>query len=431
MPACSPISRVRTPPRPCSAWRRRCGRYPTPSGRPSASRPTPRTCTRWTPVPPARRRRRRGNAPQVLAARATERDRLRRELDEARAARSALARRRAGEVDAPIEALVRELHAHRDVLVESVRRLEVDAGVPAAVSARDVAALESHIGALQATAAAVARAADEHARGASARADAARVELAALAERLDADIDVRDADAVVHRARARAEDARFEERRARRSADDFAAIVDDVLRLRTLLAEVEERERALGDLEDALKPGAFLKWLTLRRSHRLLVHASRMLGEMSGGKYAFVDPGDAEEQWQVLDADSGRPRSPASLSGGEQFIASLSLALGMVEMMARSGGRLESLFLDEGFGSLDRNNLDAAVQALGTVAAAGRMVGVISHVRAVAEQIDHVLAVTRGATGTRAEWLTNRQRERLSESDTGLEAAAALAGLLE
>ena len=156
-----------------------------------------------------------------------------------------------------------------------------------------------------------------------------------------------------------------------------------------------------------------------------------MLGEMSGGKYAFVDPGDAEEQWQVLDADSGRPRSPASLSGGEQFIASLSLALGMVEMMARSGGRLESLFLDEGFGSLDRNNLDAAVQALGTVAAAGRMVGVISHVRAVAEQIEHVLAVTRGATGTRAEWLTNRQRERLSESDTGLEAASALAGLLE
>ena len=67
------------------------------------------------------------------------------------------------------------------------------------------------------------------------------------------------------------------------------------------------------------------------------------------------------ETVRVLDQDSGQARSPASLSGGEQFIASLSLALGMVEMMARSGGRLESLFLDEGFGSLDRNNLDAAV----------------------------------------------------------------------
>ena len=100
-------------------------------------------------------------------------------------------------------------------------------------------------------------------------------------------------------------------------------------------------------------------------------------------------------------------------------------------MMARSGGRLESLFLDEGFGSLDRNNLDAAVQALGTVAAGGRMVGVISHVRAVAEQIEHVLAVTRSATGSRVAWLTTRQREHLSESDTGPEAASALAGLLE
>jgi hypothetical protein len=56
---------------------------------------------------------------------------------------------------------------------------------------------------------------------------------------------------------------------------------------------------------------------------------------------------------------------------------------------------------------------------------------VISHVRAVAEQIEHVLAVTRGATGSKAEWLTNRQRQRLSESDTGWEAASALAGLLE
>ena len=156
-----------------------------------------------------------------------------------------------------------------------------------------------------------------------------------------------------------------------------------------------------------------------------------MLDEMSAGKYAFVDPGETEERWRVLDRDSGQARSPASLSGGEQFIASLSLALGMVEMMARSGGRLESLFLDEGFGSLDRNNLDAAIQALGTVAARGRMVGVISHVRAVAEQIDHVLAVTRDATGTRTRWLTATQRQQLSESETAWEAASALGGLLD
>ncbi len=368
---------------------------------------------------------------RVLEARKGEEDRLRRELDGVREARSAVAARRADEVDAPIAALVGDLNAHRDVLVESVGRLSLDANVPPAVAAGDAAALASHIAALGRQAAEIARAAAEHARAASDQATAARAALVAIGERLDAELDVHDVEAVVARARAQADEARFHERRARESAERFAGIVDDVRRLRALLGEVRDKERALGDLADALKPGAFLKWLTLRRSRRLLVHATRMLGEMSGGKYAFVDPGDAEEQWRVLDRDSGQDRSPASLSGGEQFIASLSLALGMVEMMARSGGRLESLFLDEGFGSLDRNNLDAAVQALGSVAARGRLVGVISHVRAVAEQIDHVLAVTRGATGSRVEWLTSRQRRQLSESDAGPEAASALAGLLE
>ena len=368
---------------------------------------------------------------QILETRRHARDRLRREIDAVREAQSALAARRADEVDAPVEELIGDLNDHRDVLVDSVSGLGFDTSVPAAVSARDAAALESHIARLARTAREMFRAAERHSREASDKSDAASAAPAASGPRLDADIDIHDPDAVVAATRAKAEDARFAERRARESAEHFTAIVDDVRRLRALLQEVQDRERALGDLEDALKPGAFLKWLTLRRSRRLLVHASRMLGEMSGDKYAFVDPGDADEQWRVLDRVSGQDRSPASLSGGEQFIASLSLALGMVEMMARSGGRLESLFLDEGFGSLDRTNLDAAVQALGTVAAGGRMVGVISHVRAVAEQIEHVLAVTRSSTGSKAEWLTSRERQQLSESDTGLEAASALAGLLE
>ena len=368
---------------------------------------------------------------RILAQRATERTRLSDDVNTVNKERTALANRRSVEVDKPTAALVHQLQEHRFLIINAARDLEVATDIPGAVTPDDGEALESHIDALRTTTADLSRAAGEQAHTAAMRSEAARTTLAAIGRRLDADIDVRDLDAIVHRAGSKATDDRFEERSTRESAEDFAAIIDDVQHLRTLLVQVEDKERALGDLEDALKPGAFLKWLTLRRSRRLLVHASRMLGEMSGGKYAFVDPGETEDQWRVLDRDSGQARSPASLSGGEQFIASLSLALGMVEMMARSGGRLESLFLDEGFGSLDRNNLDAAVQALGTVAAGGRMVGVISHVRAVAEQIEHVLAVTRGATGSRAEWLTNRQRQRLSESDTGWEAASALAGLLE
>ena len=239
--------------------------------------------------------------------------------------------------------------------------------------------------------------------------------------------------------RARAEAARFREHSARDAAEYFGTIAGDVGRLFTLLEEAKEKEFALRDLAEALKDGRFPKWLTLRRSKRLLVHASRILEDVSGGRYSFVDPQETDDQWRVLDRDSNQPRTPASLSGGEQFLASLSLALGMVEMMARSGGRLEALFLDEGFGSLDSRNLDAAIQALESVAARGRMVAVISHVRAVAEQIDHVLAVTREATGSRAVWLSDRQREQLAASDLGLESMSvasrgdqsALGGLLD
>ena len=371
-----------------------------------------------------------GDREQVLAGRAAERERLQKELAKAREERDALARRRAAEVSAPVSEVVHDLNEHRSTLMKAVWDLDLDEDVPATIASGDTGTLRSRIETLRTTTVNVTHAANEHADAAATRADAARTELATIAARFD-DVDADDLDAIVEAARTAAGKAGFDELQAQNAANRFTGIIDDVQRLHALLDEAADKERALTDLENALKPGAFPKWLTLRRSRDLLVHASRMLGTMSGGRYAFVDPQDTDTQWRVLDRDSGQARSPASLSGGEQFIASLSLALGMVEMMARSGGRLESLFLDEGFGSLDRNNLDAAVQALGAVAAGGRMVGVISHVRAVAEQIDHVLAVTRGAAGSRVEWLTDRQRRRLSESDTGLEAASALAGLLE
>ena len=368
---------------------------------------------------------------QLLAARAAKRQRLQREIAAAQEERGALARRKTVLVSEPIKGIVHALNEHRSVLMKAVWDLDLDESVPATAVPVDTDALQSLLEALRTTSRNVAQAASEHAAAAVARADTSRSELTAVAARLAGDVDFDQLDLIVKTARTAANEVGFKELQREKETSRFAGIVDDVQQLRALFKKAVDKEQALTDLENALKPGAFPKWLTLRRSRDLLVHASRMLGKMSGGRYAFVDPQDTDAQWRVLDRDSNQPRSPASLSGGEQFIASLSLALGMVEMMARSGGRLESLFLDEGFGSLDRNNLDAAVQALGTVAARGRMVGVISHVRAVAEQIDHVLAVTRDATGSRVEWLTSRQRRHLSESDTGLEAASALAGLLE
>ncbi|MCY4400266.1 MAG: SMC family ATPase [Gemmatimonadetes bacterium] len=363
----------------------------------------------------------------------TERDSLRAmlrgQIDHVLKSRADLVQRRTDEVDGPLGSVVRELSEQRYQLGGAIRELECGVAVPAPVPASEPGPLRRWIDGLRTAMTDVLRAADQQCTDASRDADAARTALLEIAHRFDMDPD--DPDSLVRTAENAANNARYRARRATELRDAFAEIVDEVIRLRTQTEEVVAMERVLGDLDAALKPGAFLKWLTLRRSRELLVHASRMLGEMTGGKYAFVDPGEAEDQWRVLDQDSGQPRSPASLSGGEQFIGSLALALGMVEMMARSGGRLESLFLDEGFGSLDRHNLDAALEALASVAARGRMVGVISHVRAVAEQIDDVLAVTRGAAGSRVAWLSSAQRRRLSRSDAGWEAAGALEGLLD
>ncbi len=370
----------------------------------------------------------------VLAYREAQRRRLREELDRVEKTRTALARRRDREVVQPIQAILVGLNHHRDALMNAIRDLELDPEAPGPPVA-DIPGLQSSIDALRTTTTEVLRAAAQGAETAEAGANAASATLEGIKRQLDGDFDGSAADAVVEATVAATEEARFRARRALEDAEAFTRILDKVRRLRTILGEATELARALRDLDAALKPGAFLKWLTLRRSRILLVHASRMLREMSGGRYGFADPGETEE-WRVLDHDSMQPRSPASLSGGEQFIASLALALGMVEMMARSGGRLEALFLDEGFGSLDRNNLDAAIQALGTTAAGGRMVGVISHVRAVAEQIDHVLSVRRSATGSQAVWLSSDQRRQLSRPHVGWEgpfseSPTSMEGLLE
>lgn len=370
---------------------------------------------------------------KILQLRQQERDRLLKEIEEARTAQKHLGETRKTAVETPLQDIVRELGEHRTALAEAVRELAAAITIPAAIHYPVAAAtLGDGIGRVREAMGEVLALAMDRRRQALAAADEARREARTVAEQLDPPADSTDLEALVHSTGRAAGEAGYAARDAARARDQFAAIFNDLVTLRQTTDEVAALELALGDLDAALKPGAFLKWLTLRRSRDLLVYASKMLEEMTAGRYAFADPGDlADQQWLVVDNDSGQARSPASLSGGEQFIGSLALALGMVEMMARSGGRLESLFLDEGFGSLDRNNLDSAIEALSLVAGKGRMVGVISHVGAVAEQIDDVLAVTRSATGSRVTWLSGAKRRELVRSDAGLEGASALAGLLD
>ncbi|QCC77204.1 SbcC/MukB-like Walker B domain-containing protein [Nocardioides daphniae] len=136
--------------------------------------------------------------------------------------------------------------------------------------------------------------------------------------------------------------------------------------------------------------------------------ANRRLHVMSAGRYALLlddrvatRGNNAGLEVRVLDHHTQETRAPESLSGGEKFLASLSLALGLSEVVSnRAGGvSLDTLFIDEGFGSLDAETLDLAMHTLDSLREHGRTVGVISHVEAMKERIPAQLLVEHAPGG--------------------------------
>ena len=103
----------------------------------------------------------------------------------------------------------------------------------------------------------------------------------------------------------------------------------------------------------------------------------------------------------VIDHYNGTERSVKTLSGGESFKASLSLALGLSdEIQASAGGvKLDTMFVDEGFGSLDEESLDQAMKALMSLVDGNRLVGIISHVADLKNRIDKQIIVTKEKSG--------------------------------
>ncbi len=162
---------------------------------------------------------------------------------------------------------------------------------------------------------------------------------------------------------------------------------------------------SLLELARLLQDAQFVGHVIERRQRQLLIVASQILGSMTGDAYGFAS------DFEIVDRSTNQPRPTRTLSGGETFLASLALALALVEMAGRSGTQLDALFLDEGFGSLDADALDEALSALELQASEGRLVAVVSHVRAVAERIETVLEVTRTAAGSRAGWRGGAERE--------------------
>ncbi len=170
----------------------------------------------------------------------------------------------------------------------------------------------------------------------------------------------------------------------------------------------------LSIVEEALpaSAGRFIDHLVGARERELLAEASRRLKTISNGRHGFV------ADFGVANIASGEVRPPDALSGGERFQAALALALALVEIASRGGGQLDAVFVDEGFGSLDAAALDAALETLGGVAGGGKMVGLISHLRPVAEYVDTVLHVTKDDTeGSRIRPLDPDARERLLDAE--------------
>ena len=160
-----------------------------------------------------------------------------------------------------------------------------------------------------------------------------------------------------------------------------------------LLAEIKSNKSNV-DVADTLakhlRADGFERWLLHEAFGRLAEGATTLLMELSNGQYAFRHNDRLE--FEVIDhANAGEARSARTLSGGETFLASLSLALALADEVAdlatEGTARLESIFLDEGFGTLDPDTLDIVATAIEELGARGRMVGVVTHVPDLAQRI--------------------------------------------
>jgi len=348
----------------------------------------------------------------------------REDLDDLSTVGEQLRARLDSEVAAPLRAACRTVE-RASVALADLAGVGVDVATPAVPSGEpDGPAMHAYLRAVEgalsdATTALKRRSTRAEKQAARSLAEALSSWRAALAAAADADDGtvsappdekVLDADALTpvmvaaRLARRRAEEAEQNAATARDSISRAAALDDAITAARA-------RVSALSGLRTSLSRSRFPAHLVARRTQVLLGLASDLFGRLSGGEFGFSD------DFQVVVRRSGSARDPKTLSGGETFLASLSLALSLVELYSRAGGRLGALFLDEGFGSLDLESLSAALDALAAETGGDKLVAVISHLHAVAEAVTDVLWVTKELGSSTASWLDPGQVEALVTAD--------------
>jgi len=254
------------------------------------------------------------------------------------------------------------------------------------------------------------REAEDRLAAARERAQRASRDLAGLVR---PELDVLEARAASARERVESVLARIGATRAAvRALDDLFA------RLETIAREsgaIEAEYRVLGHLADVANGNngrnlTFQRYVLAALLDDVLRAASERLAAMSRGRYRLQrreELADARRagglDLEVFDEYTSRTRPASTLSGGEGFMASLALALGLSDVVQGYAGgvQLDTLFIDEGFGSLDPEALDLAMRVLIDLRQRGRSVGVISHVEEMKRQIDVTIEVTQGVRGSR------------------------------
>lgn len=191
-------------------------------------------------------------------------------------------------------------------------------------------------------------------------------------------------------------------------------LVSQLSALKDLMGDTEAKLATTTALYDALrgqnnKKLSFERYMLIAYLEQITEAANQRLETLSGGQFRLVRSDRQEShgkqsglQLDVYDGYTGQFRDVKSLSGGEKFHASLSLALGMADVMQEMNGgiQIDTMFIDEGFGSLDEESLQKAIEALVQLQRTGRLIGVISHVKELQAAIPAQLRVKKSSSGT-------------------------------
>lgn len=182
---------------------------------------------------------------------------------------------------------------------------------------------------------------------------------------------------------------------------------------KTYLIYKEIADTANGKISGKL-PVTFETFMQITYFQQILVSANMRLSRMSNQRYELrrkKQPVNLRSQagldLDILDHYTGKIRDVRSLSGGEAFLTSLSLALGLSDIVQQTSGGIElkAMFIDEGFGTLDGDTLDTAINTLNAMAGEGKLIGIISHVNELREKMEKQIWIEKGVNGSRIRWL--------------------------